>query len=187
MTRRRKHPAEDAADAEPEAWRGPSRSQEKRDALEITALGQKLTALSDRELAVLALDAELLEAVVECRRLTKNARSRQLKLIGKLMRGRELDRLREGLGLVQGKRSAERARDQGLEARRRALVEGGDAALEDLLRVHPGADRQKLRQLVRDARRTPASPPQVKAFRQLLRELRTLAAPGEAAAGEGEA
>jgi ribosome-associated protein len=169
-------------------WRGPSRSQGKRDAAEITALGHKLIALSDKELVVLALDPEVLAAVVECRRLTKNARSRQLKLIGKLMRGRELDRLREGLGLVQGKRSAERAREQGLEARRRALVEGGDAALEELLRAHPHADRQKLRQLVRDARRTPATPPQVKAFRQLLRELRALAAPegAEAEAGEGD-
>jgi ribosome-associated protein len=183
--RRPARPDPATAVPELEPWRGPSRSQEKREALEITALGHKLTELSDRELSVLGLDGEVLAAVVECRRLSKNARSRQLKLIGKLMRGRELDKLREGLGLVQGKRSAERAREQGLEARRRALVEGGDAALEDVLRAHPNADRQKLRQLVRDARRTPASPPQVKAFRQLLRELRLLAE-ADADAGAGD-
>lgn len=160
----------------------------------MTALGQRLTELTDRELGALALDPELLAAVVECRRLSKNARSRQLKLIGKLLRGRELGPLREGLGLVQGKRSAERAREQGLEARRRALLEGGDAALEALLRERPGADRQHLRQLVREARRTPPTPPSQRAFRQLLRELRALeppaaepdAASAEAAAPEPE-
>ena len=64
----------------------------------------------------------------------------------------------------------------------RDLAEG-DAALAELLDEHPGADRQRLRQLVRSTleERKRNKPP--RAFRELFRELRALLLAG----GAGEA
>ena len=59
-----------------------------------------------------------------------------------------------------------------VEAWRDRLLEGGDEALAELLDLHPDADRQRLRQLVRNAQdeKKRGKPP--RAFRELFRELR---------------
>src|SRR5690606_30194453 len=67
---------------------------------------------------------------------------------------------------------------------RERLLEGGDAALGELLGEHPRADRQKLRQLVRNARDERGRDKPPRAFRELFRELRDLLSPG-GAAGDG--
>ena len=61
-----------------------------------------------------------------------------------------------------------------VEAWRDRLIADGDAALSDLLVEFPGADRQHLRQLARNAveERNRNKPPH--AFRELFRELREL-------------
>jgi ribosome-associated protein len=68
-----------------------------------------------------------------------------------------------------------------IEALRERLLADGDAALAELLDEHPQADRQRLRQLVRNAldERHRNKPPH--AFRELFRELRELLS------GNGEA
>ena len=61
-----------------------------------------------------------------------------------------------------------------VEAWRERLIADGDAALAELLAEYPHADRQHLRQLVRNAseERNRNKPPH--AFRELFRELREL-------------
>src|SRR5690606_385829 len=68
---------------------------------------------------------------------------------------------------------------------RERLLDDGDAALGDLLGEHPHADRQKLRQLVRNAleERHRNRPP--RAYRELFREIRDLLS--GANAGDGVA
>lgn len=68
----------------------PSKSQRKREAHALQALGEQLVALPPAHLARLALPDELREAVRETRRMPQHgARSRQMQYIGRLMR--ELD------------------------------------------------------------------------------------------------
>jgi ribosome-associated protein len=57
---------------------------------------------------------------------------------------------------------------------RERLLAGGDDALGELLAEHPGADRQQLRQLVRNAldERAKNKPP--RAFRELYRAVLAL-------------
>ena len=64
--------------------------------------------------------------------------------------------------------------------RDRLLGEDGDHVMTDLLAEHPHADRQKLRQLVRNTHeeRKRNKPP--RAFRELFRELRDVLAGGDA-------
>ena len=72
-----------------------------------------------------------------------------------------------------------------VEAWRERLLDGGDAALAELLDEHPQADRQVLRQLVRNTleERKRNKPP--RAFRELYRELRELLVPGDDTTADG--
>ena len=76
----------------------PSKSQRKRDAHALQALGVQLVALSAAQLARLDLPEALLEAVVAAQRMRAHgARTRQMQSIGKVMRQLEpnvLSRLR---------------------------------------------------------------------------------------------
>jgi ribosome-associated protein len=79
-------PALPAADT-PDATLTPSKSQRKRDAHALQALGSQLIALSAAQLARLALPEALHEAVVAAQRMRSHgARTRQMQYIGKLMR-----------------------------------------------------------------------------------------------------
>ena len=79
----------------------PSKSQRKRDAHALQALGVQLVALSAAQLARLDLPEILHEAVVAAQRMRAHgARTRQIHYIGKLMRQLEpsvLSRLRAAL------------------------------------------------------------------------------------------
>ena len=58
------------------------------------------------------------------------------------------------------------------EAAREQLLDGGDEALTMFLDAHPGADRQRLRQLVRNALDERAKDKPPRAYRELFREVR---------------
>ena len=65
----------------------PSKSQRKRDAQALQALGVQLVALSTAQLAQLELPEALHEAVLAVQRMhAHGARTRQMQYIGKLMR-----------------------------------------------------------------------------------------------------
>ena len=79
----------------------PSRSQERRDALDVLKLGERLAALTDAQLAKLPLPDDLLPHIVETRRITAHiARKRQLAFLAKQMRREDdetLDAIRDAL------------------------------------------------------------------------------------------
>lgn len=156
----------------------PSRSRQRRDALEVLALGERLAALSDAQLARLPVPEALLPHVREARAITAHgARKRQLAFLAKQLRREDeeiLDAIRDALDETGEPARREAAALHRTEAWRDRLLDDGDAALSELLDAHPGADRQRLRQLVRSAldERRRGRPPH--AFRELFRELRAL-------------
>jgi ribosome-associated protein len=85
----------------PDAPLTPSKSQRKRDAHALQALGGQLIALSAAQLARLALPEALHEAVLAVQRIRSHgARTRQRQYLGKLMRQLEpgvLSRIRAAL------------------------------------------------------------------------------------------
>ncbi|WP_147651764.1 ribosome biogenesis factor YjgA [Vulcaniibacterium gelatinicum] len=156
----------------------PSRSQQRREALEVLALGETLATLSDAELARLPVPEALLPHIREARRITSHiARKRQLAYLAKQLRREDEDTLhaiRDALDLHGEAARREAAALHRAEAWRERLLTDGDAALAALLAEHPHADRQHLRQLVRNAldERRRNKPPH--AFRELFRALRAL-------------
>lgn len=157
---------------------GPSRSQNRREALEIYTLGEKLVALTDAQLAKLPVPESLLPHIRECRRITAQiAHKRQLQYLAKQMRREDdeaLDAIRDALDEKGEAARREVAAMHRVETWREKLLAEGDDALAQLLDEYPHADRQLLRQLVRNTleERKRNKPP--RAFRELYRELREL-------------
>ncbi len=76
----------------------PSKSQRKRDAHALQALGTKLALLKPDELALLPLYELLVDALIEARQIKGNgAQARHRQYIGRLMRDVDLDALHAAL------------------------------------------------------------------------------------------
>ena len=158
-----------------------SRSQNRREALEVLALGEKLVELTAAQLARLPIPADLLEHIEYSKRITSHgARKRQLAFLAKQMRRQDdvaLEAIRDAMSKDGDAARKETAALHRVEALRDALLGlDGDAAMTELLAEHPHADRQRLRQLVRNTHeeRKRNKPPH--AFRELFRELKELLA-----------
>ena len=160
---------------------GPSRSQLRREALDVLALAEKLATLSDAQLGRLPIPDGLLPHVVETRRMTSHgARKRQTAFLAKQMRREDddtLDAIRDALDAGGEAARRETARMHRAEYWRERLLSEGDDALGELLGEHPGADRQQLRQLVRNALEERAKDKPPRAFRELYRAVLALIEP----------
>lgn len=176
-------------DEETGEFLSPSRSQKRRDALAVFDLGEKLVALTDSQLAKVPMSDELRDLVKDSRRITAPvARKRQLQFLAKHMRREDdeaIETIRRALEHDRSDARRETAELHRFEAMREHLIEGGDAALAELVAAHPHADRQHLRQLARNARDERLHNKPLHAYRQLFRELKQLV-DGEQADFEAE-
>jgi ribosome-associated protein len=178
--------------AYPDAMRGkdedtgeflaPSRSQQRREALDVLALAAQLSELEPGRLAKLPVPEHLLPHIAETRRITSHiARKRQLAFLAKQMRREDdevLDAIRDALDAGGEAARQETARLHRAERWRERLLDDGDEALAELLAEFPQADRQQLRQLTRNAIEERARNKPPKAYRELFREIRDLLAAG---------
>ncbi|MGE4506027.1 MAG: ribosome biogenesis factor YjgA, partial [Desulfovibrionaceae bacterium] len=90
---------------------GPSRSQKKRDATALQALGEELAALGRESLRKAPLPPDIKEALLEARAMASHeARRRQMQFVGKLMREADTSAIRDFLERHrEGKSRADKA------------------------------------------------------------------------------
>ncbi|KQZ80127.1 hypothetical protein ASD55_05505 [Rhodanobacter sp. Root561] len=165
---------------EEEADYGPSRTQQRRDALAVLALAQQLVDLQPSRLAKLPLPDDVRHEIDVTRRISSHgAKKRQLAFLAKVMRRFDEDdfaAVRAELGENREKQRQETAAMHRLESMRDRLIAEDETALSELIAEHPQVDRQHLRSLVRQARvekDTPNKPP--KAYREIFQLLKDLA------------
>jgi len=173
---------------EEEADYGPSRTQQRRDALAVLALAQQLVDLPPSRLAKLPLPDDVRHEIDVTRRISSHgAKKRQLAFLAKVMRRYDDDdfaAVRAELGENREKQRQETAAMHRLESMRDRLIAEDEAALSELIAEHPQVDRQHLRSLVRQARvekDTPNKPP--KAYREIFQLLKDLAQKDDSAEG----
>ena len=168
--------AADAADDNMEV----SRSQRRREALDVLHLAHALAALSDAQLKSMPLTDDLRDEVRRARDVKQQiAHKRQTQYLAKQMRKLddvEIDAIRAALDRDRDLARRETALLHQLEAWRDRLIEHGDEALGELLAAFPNADRQQLRQLARQARIERDQHKPLHAYRELFRLLREIAA-----------
>jgi len=167
----------DRADPGPE---GPSKSQRKRDAVELKELGDELVSLPPDELEALPLTEKLRDAIELARQITaRGGAARQRQFIGKLLRKADVAELKR----VIARRTLERrfaAREfHRIEVWRDRLVREGAPALAALLAAEPRLHALELRALVATARAEAAAGHSPAATRALFRWLRAALAARE--------
>ncbi|HAI48328.1 MAG TPA: ribosome-associated protein [Stenotrophomonas sp.] len=158
-----------------------SRSQNRRAALDVLALGEKLVSLTPAQLARLPVPEDLLPHIAEAKRITAHiAHKRQLAFLAKHMRREDdavLDAIRDALDANSDTSRREVATMHRVEDWRERLMKDGDKALGALLDEYPQADRQQLRTLVRNAQADRAKNKPPRAYREIYQVLRTLMLP----------
>jgi len=176
-------PEDDTEDTEPTRESHREKTARMRD---IAALARALIKLGTAQLANVPMSEDLAQAVADCQRFTKNARARQLRRIGALLRASELAPIEAAMHEIETGRGVRSRREQTYEHWRARLLEGGDAAMTAFVAAHPGADVQALRQHVRNAIKAPESPRGKGAARELLRGIRAVGETVAGAAGQDE-
>jgi ribosome-associated protein len=152
----------------------PSKTRIKKQMLGLQDLGKTLTALSKEKLKELNLEEDLLEAILEYKRMTKfGALSRQLQYIGRLMRDVEPAPIQAKLDAWNGVSRQHTAYLHQIENWRDRLIEQPDA-LTELLSAHPEADAQHLRTLIRNAQKEKKLLKPPKSYRELFQVLRDI-------------
>ncbi len=174
---------DDDNDAVGEGGRESNRSKAARMKV-IADLVRAVVDMKPAQLDRVPLPADVLEAVRACQGFTKNARARQLRRIGGLLRAIDIEPIAAAVREFQTGRGERSCREQSFEHWRMRLLQDGDGALAEFVRAFPSADAQVLRTLVRVAVREPETARGKRSSRELLRAIRAL---GEAAASDSDA
>lgn len=153
-----------------------SKSQLKRESHALQDMGEELVSLPAAKLAKIPMPEELAQAVALARKIkARGGLKRQLQYIGKIMRSIDAEPIARALDELKNAAGKETAKFHRLEQWRDRLVAEGDSALGQLLDEFPSADRQHLRQLIRNAQREAAGNKPPKSSREIFRYLRSLA------------
>jgi len=156
----------------------PSRSEQRRQALDVLALAAQLVEIAPKQLDQLPVPEAVRTQIDQARRISSHiARKRQLGFVAKMMRredGEVLAAIRDALDTSGEAARQEVARLHRVEHCREQLLTGGDAALAEFIRIRPDADPQKLRQLIRQTLAERAHNKSPRAFRALFQHLNAL-------------
>ena len=151
---------------------GISKTKRKQEMTALQKLGAELVTLKKSQIDQLHLPEQLLDAVLEAKRLKQHeAIRRQMQFIGKIMRGVDAEPIQQQVDAWNGVNQDETARLHQLEFWRDRLI-AEDSALSEYLNAHPSCDAQQLRTLIRNARKEHAANRPPASFRTLFRLLR---------------
>ena len=150
-----------------------SKTQKKKEALSLQALGERLVTLSAEQLKNIELPSTIVNAIILAKKIKKHgARLRQMQYIGTLMRKYDPQPVQEALQRLEQGNRAQSKEHRMIETWRDELITGNDLLIERFALQFPLADRGQLTCLVQQAREERAlNDPSPKASRALFRYL----------------
>lgn len=153
----------------------PSKSSLKRDSTALQSLAAELAALPRAQLDLMELPETMYVSVCEAASMPhKGARKRLLKYIGGMLRKMDAEIIRNNLEQLNNQdKDASRVLHK-IEHWRDRLLAEENQALTELLTEFPQADRQQIRQLIRNAKKEIHLEKPPKSARLLFKNLRTL-------------
>lgn len=151
-----------------------SKTQLKQEAEDIKQLGVALVEFSNAQLDEIPMSDELREAVQLANRINrkKDGFRRQLQLIGKILRKAEIAEIEDGINRLRAHHLRSNDHFHELELLRDNIVAQGDSAIQAVLDKYPDLDRQKLRQLQRQAVKQKETEKPPKASREIFQYLK---------------
>lgn len=139
---------------------GPSKTKIKQQLADLRDIGHQIVALPDSRIKQLPLSEKLFDAVMLCRKISAHGgRKRQLQYIGKLLREEPEETtisIRAKLLAFAGESHEENAKFHAMERWRERLLMD-DSAITEFLHTYPDVEIQRLRQLIRQARKDAAA------------------------------
>ncbi len=151
-----------------------SKTQIKREMEALQKLGAKLLTLKKDVLAKLELSDQLRAALKESTRIKQNeAKRRHLQYIGKLMRDADVEQIQQAIDRQEAGTQAYAQHFHKLEHWRDQLLQD-DNHIDAFTTEYPAADRQHLRQLLRNARNEAAHNKPPATARKLFKYIRDL-------------
>ena len=173
-------------DTEPDAAaEGPSKTQIKKAMHELQDLGAELLELPEAQLETIDMEEQLRDALREIRHIRSfEARRRQEKYIGKLLRQTDPEPFREAIAAHRLARTRDAMALKEVERWRERLL-ADDEGVAAWFAAYPAGDTPQLRALIRNARRElaaskPADPSshaggsKGRFYRELFQKLRTV-------------
>ncbi|WP_319761326.1 ribosome biogenesis factor YjgA [Maridesulfovibrio sp.] len=160
---------------EEEDYSGPSRSQKKREMTALQKQAEKLMNLGPELVKKCGLPDYFIDEVLDAMTITAHeAKRRKVQYIGKLMRDIDSQPLIDFLEDIETGNRADNLKFHALEQWRDRLVEGDFSVLDEIMEKYPEADRQRISQLARNARKEKDKSKPPKSARALFKILREL-------------
>ncbi|VAW44634.1 UPF0307 protein YjgA [hydrothermal vent metagenome] len=154
-----------------------SRTQIKQAAQAVTDLGQQIANMADTEIKKMQLPQKFTDAIFLLKSMDKGpALKRQKLFIGKMLRQDEplIIEIKEKLAIQETKIKQQNAHFHKLEQWRDRMIAEGDSVLNEFINHYPQADRQQLRQWIRNAKKEAAQDKPPKSSREMFKYLRKL-------------
>ncbi len=151
-----------------------SKTQIKREKEALKALGQRLLLLSEKALEEVPVSDNLLEALLEAKRMKRSALQRQMRFIAGLLENEDVPAIENALDKIAQPHQQEARVFKQLEAWRDRLMGGDEQLQQELCEQFALLDRQYLRQLLRNAHKEREQNKPPKSARLLFKYLRGL-------------
>ncbi|MGX9418121.1 ribosome biogenesis factor YjgA [Vibrio sp. WJH972] len=151
-----------------------SKTEMKNDMLILQKLGEELVELKPSVLEKFPIPEDLADAIHNAQRFKNEARRRQLQYIGKVMRSIDPEPIQAALDKYHNKHAQSTAALHKLEQLRDRVVTEGDEAVEAVLALYPNAERQRLRQLARQAKKEKQNSKPPRASREIFQLIKEL-------------
>ena len=151
-----------------------SKTQIKQEMFVLQALGRKLVALSKSQRARLPLDDDMRDALILADKIKNKheAAKRHMQYIGKTLREADLDGIYKELDVMANKHQQEAIKHTRLEELRDKLIAGNNDDAENVLQESEKLERQKLKQLIRQAAKEVKAEKPAKSYRDLFQYLK---------------
>ena len=147
-----------------------SKTEVKKEMLELQKLGIKLVDLPDSQLKRMSLPENLVDAISSAKNITKHGGlKRQLKYIGKLIRHLDPEPIIQAMDFIENGNQEDKHLFHLKEKWRDMLLEGDNAKLTEFLNRYPDADVQRLRQLIRNHKTAKADDKKSQIARQVFK------------------
>jgi len=131
-----------------------SKTSQKQVMHDLQDLGVKLLGLNTKQLAQMPIDDVLRNAIKETGRIkSRNALKRHKQFIGKLMRDVDPTAIIEQFDIIESPHQMLNKTFHHLEVLRDELISGGKDVIGNVISEYPDIDKQKLRQLVKNAKK----------------------------------
>ena len=152
----------------------PNKTQLKRDMKVMHDLGKELVELPTSKFDQVTLSERMIDAVMLAKKLKKSALQRQLRFISSIIKEEDTDTIRLELNRIALPQQQGNDAFHDVENWRDRLIAGDNELINELLDKYPQADRQHIRQLVRNAVKETQQNKPPKASRLLFKYLKEL-------------